>query len=402
MPDAFIYDHVRTPRGRGKADGALHEVTALNLAAQALGAIRERNDLKPRQVDDVVMGCVDPVGEAGGDIARVAALSAGYGNEVPGVQINRFCASGLDAVNFAAAQVMAGQHEMTIGGGVESMSRVGIGASGGAWPVDPSIAVPSYFMPQGISADLIATKYGFSRDDVDAYAVESQKRAAAAWDDGRFKNSVIPVKDPNGITILAKDEHMRPGTTMQSLAQLNASFVQMGEMGGFDAVAIQAHPEVEAVNHVHHAGNSSGIVDGAAAVLIASKSAGNKAGLKPRARIRAFANIGSEPALMLTGPVDVTQKVLKKARMTLDDIDLIEVNEAFASVVLRFMQAFDIDASKLNVNGGAIAMGHPLGATGAMILGTLIDEMERRNVSTGLVTLCIGAGMGTATIVERV
>jgi acetyl-CoA C-acetyltransferase len=402
MPDAFIYDHVRTPRGRGKADGALHEVTALNLAAQALGAIRERNDLKPRQVDDVVMGCVDPVGEAGGDIARVAALSAGYGNEVPGVQINRFCASGLDAVNFAAAQVMAGQHEMTIGGGVESMSRVGIGASGGAWPVDPSIAVPSYFMPQGISADLIATKYGFSRDDVDAYAVESQKRTAAAWDAGRFKNSVIPVKDPNGITILAKDEHMRPGTTMQSLAQLNASFVQMGEMGGFDAVAIQAHPEVEAVNHVHHAGNSSGIVDGAAAVLIASKSAGNKAGLKPRARIRAFANIGSEPALMLTGPVDVTQKVLKKARMTLDDIDLIEVNEAFASVVLRFMQAFDIDASKLNVNGGAIAMGHPLGATGAMILGTLIDEMERRNVSTGLVTLCIGAGMGTATIVERV
>jgi acetyl-CoA C-acetyltransferase len=402
MPDAFIYDHVRTPRGRGKADGALHEVTALNLAAQALGAIRARNDLKPKQVDDVVMGCVDPVGEAGGDIARIAALNAGYGNEVPGVQINRFCASGLDAVNFAAAQVMSGQHEMTIGGGVESMSRVGIGASGGAWPVDPSIAVPSYFMPQGISADLIATKYGFSRDDVDAYAVESQKRTAAAWDAGRFKNSVIPVKDPNGITILAKDEHMRPGTTMQTLAQLNPSFVQMGEMGGFDAVAIQAHPEVEAVNHVHHAGNSSGIVDGAAAVLIGSKGAGKKAGVKPRARIRAFANIGSEPAIMLTGPVDVTQKVLKKARMTLDDIDLIEINEAFASVVLRFMQAFDLDASKINVNGGAIAMGHPLGATGAMILGTLIDEMERRNVSTGLVTLCIGAGMGTATIVERV
>jgi acetyl-CoA C-acetyltransferase len=402
MPDAFIYDHVRTPRGRGKADGALHEVTALNLAAQALGAIRARNDLKPKQVDDVVMGCVDPVGEAGGDIARIAALNAGYGNEVPGVQINRFCASGLDAVNFAAAQVMSGQHEMTIGGGVESMSRVGIGASGGAWPVDPSIAVPSYFMPQGISADLIATKYGFSRDDVDAYAVESQKRTAAAWDAGRFKNSVIPVKDPNGITILAKDEHMRPGTTMQTLAQLNPSFVQMGEMGGFDAVAIQAHPEVEAVNHVHHAGNSSGIVDGAAAVLIGSKGAGKKAGVKPRARIRAFANIGSEPAIMLTGPVDVTQKVLKKARMTLDDIDLIEINEAFASVVLRFMQAFDLDASKINVNGGAIAMGHPLGATGAMILGTLIDEMERRNLSTGLVTLCIGAGMGTATIVERV
>jgi len=402
MPDAFIYDHVRTPRGRGKADGALHEVTALNLAAQALAAIRTRNDLKPRQVDDVIMGCVDPVGEAGGDIARVAALVAGFGNEVPGVQINRFCASGLDAVNFASAQIMAGQHDMTIGGGIESMSRVGIGASGGAWPLDPAIAVPAYFMPQGISADLIATKYGFSRDDVDAFAVESQRRTAAAWDAGRFKNSVIPVKDPNGITLLAKDEHMRPATTMQTLAQLQPSFVQMGEMGGFDAVAIQAHPEVETVNHVHHAGNSSGIVDGAAAVLIGSKSAGKKAGLKPRARIRAFANIGSEPAIMLTGPVDVTQKVLKKARMTLDDIDLIEINEAFASVVLRFMQAFDLDAAKINVNGGAIAMGHPLGATGAMILGTVIDELERRNLSTGLVTLCIGAGMGTATIIERV
>jgi acetyl-CoA C-acetyltransferase len=402
MPDAFIYDHVRTPRGRGKADGSLHEVTALNLAAQALGAIRTRNGIKPGQVDDVVMGCVDPVGEAGGDIARIAALVAGYGNAVPGIQINRFCASGLDAVNFASAQVMSGQHDMTIGGGVESMSRVGIGASGGAWPVDPSIAVPAYFMPQGISADLIATKYGFSRDDVDAYAVESQKRTAAAWGAGRFKNSVIAVKDPNGITILAKDEHMRPETTMQTLAQLKPSFVQMGEMGGFDAVAVQAHPEVETVNHVHHAGNSSGIVDGAAAVLIGSKSAGKKAGLKPRARIRAFANIGSEPAIMLTGPVDVTQKVLKRARMTLDDIDLIELNEAFAAVVLRYMQAFDLGQDKLNVNGGAIAMGHPLGATGAMLLGTLIDELERRNLSTGLVTLCIGAGMGTATIIERV
>jgi acetyl-CoA C-acetyltransferase len=402
MPDAFIYDHVRTPRGRGKADGALHEVTALNLAAQALAAIRTRNHLQPGQVDDVVMGCVDPVGEAGGDIARVAALVAGFGNEVPGVQINRFCASGLDAVNFASAQIMSGQHDMAIGGGIESMSRVGIGAAGGAWPVDPSIAVPAYFMPQGISADLIATKYGFSRDDVDAYAVESQKRAATAWQEGRFKNSVIPVKDVNGITILAKDEHMRPATTMQSLAQLQPSFVQMGEMGGFDAVAVQAHPEIEAVNHVHHAGNSSGIVDGAAAVLIASEAAGQQAGLKPRARIRAFANIGSDPAIMLTGPVDVTRKVLKKAGMTLDDIDLIEVNEAFASVVLRFMQAFDFDSAKLNVNGGAIAMGHPLGATGAMILGTLIDELERRGLTTGLVTLCIGAGMGTATIVERV
>jgi acetyl-CoA C-acetyltransferase len=291
---------------------------------------------------------------------------------------------------------------MTIGGGVESMSRVGIGASGGAWPVDPSIALKSYFLPQGISADLIATKYGFSRDDVDAYAVESQKRAAAAWADGRFKRSVVPVKDVNGITLLAKDEHMRPTTSMQSLAQLQPSFVQMGELGGFDAVAIQAHPEVEAVDHVHHAGNSSGIVDGAAAVLIGSKSAGESAGLKARAKIRAFANIGSEPAIMLTGPVDVTDKVLKKSGLKLDDIDLFEVNEAFASVVLRYLQAFDLDPAKVNVNGGAIALGHPLGATGAMILGTVLDELERRNLSTALITLCIGVGMGTATIIERV
>jgi len=282
------------------------------------------------------------------------------------------------------------------------MSRVGIGAAGGAWPMDPAIALKSYFMPQGISADLIATKYGFSRDDVDAYAVESQKRAATAWNEGRFVRSVVSVKDVNGLTILAKDEHMRPGTTMQSLAQLNPSFVQLGEMGGFDAVAVQAHPELETINHVHHAGNSSGIVDGAAAVLIGSKQAGESAGLKPRMRIRAFANIGSEPAIMLTGPVDVTKKVLAKAKMSLDDIDLVEVNEAFASVVLRYCQAFDLDAAKVNVNGGAIAMGHPLGATGAMILGTVIDELERRDLSTALVTLCIGAGMGTATIIERV
>jgi acetyl-CoA C-acetyltransferase len=402
MADAFIFDHVRTPRGRGKADGSLHEVTALNLAAQTLEAVRARNELDPALVDDVILGCVDPVGEAGGDIARAAAIVAGYGNGVPGVQINRFCASGLDAVNFAAAEVMAGQHDMAIGGGVESMSRVGLGASGGAWPVDPSIALKSYFMPQGISADLIATRYGFSRADVDAYAVESQKRTAAAWDEGRFKRSVIPVKDVNGLTILARDEHMRPTTTMQSLAQLQPSFVQMGEMGGFDAVAVQAHPEVESVNHVHHAGNSSGIVDGAAAVLVGNKEAGAKADLKPRARIKAFANIGSEPAMMLTGPIDVTRKVLKRAGMQLGDIDLIEVNEAFAAVVLRFMQAFDLDNSKINVNGGAIAMGHPLGATGAMILGIALDELERRNLNTALVTLCIGAGMGTATIIERV
>ena len=402
MPDAFIYDHVRTPRGRGKVDGALHEVTALNLASQVLGAIKSRNDLDTTLVDDVVMGVVDPVGEAAADIARTAALVAGYGDSVAGVQINRFCASGLDAVNFAAAQIMSGQQKLAVGGGVESMSRVGIGSAGGAWSVDPSIAVAHYFLPQGVSADLIATKYGFSRDDVDAYAVESQKRAAAAWDDGRFSRSVVPVKDVNGLTILAKDEHMRPGTTMQSLAALQPSFAQIGELGGFDAVAIQAHPEVEFVNHVHHAGNSSGIVDGAAAVLVGNKESGDKIGRKPRARVRAFANIGSDPALMLTGPIDVTKKVLKAAGMQLSDIDLIEINEAFASVVLRFMQAFALDGSNVNVNGGAIALGHPLGATGAMILGTLVDEMERRDVATGLVTLCIGAGMGTATIIERV
>jgi acetyl-CoA C-acetyltransferase len=393
---------VRTPRGRGKADGSLHEVTALELATQALTALKARNKLDPALIDDVILGCVDPVGEAGGDIARAAAINAGYGNGVPGVQINRFCASGLDAVNFAAAQVMSGQHDMTVGGGIESMSRVGIGASGGAWPVDPAIALKSYFMPQGISADLIATKYGFSRAQCDEYAVQSQQRAVKAWDEGRFGASVVPVKDVNGLTILARDEHMRPETNMQSLAQLKPSFVQMGELGGFDAVAVQAHPEVEFVEHVHHAGNSSGIVDGAAAVLIGSREAGTAAKLKPRARIKAFANIGSEPALMLTGPVDVTEKVLKRAKMDLKDIDLFEVNEAFAAVVLRYLQAFRLDPGKVNVNGGAIAMGHPLGATGAMILGTVIDELERRDLKTALVTLCIGAGMGTATIIERV
>jgi acetyl-CoA C-acetyltransferase len=402
MPDAFIYDHVRTPRGRGKADGALHEVTALNLASQVLGAIKTRNELDTKQVDDVVLGVVDPVGEAAANIARLAALVAGYGDSVAGIQINRFCASGLDAVNFASAQIMSGQQDMAVAGGVESMSRVGIGAAGGAWSIDPSIAVAHYFMPQGVSADLIATKYGFSRDDVDAYAVESQKRAATAWDEGHFNRSVMPVKDVNGLTILAKDEHMRPGTTMQSLAALQPSFVQMGELGGFDAVGVQAHPDVEYIKHVHHAGNSSGIVDGAAAVLVGNAKAGKRAGLKPRAKVKAFANIGSEPALMLTGPVDVTQKLLKKTGMALSDIDLIEINEAFASVVLRYLQAFDLDPAKVNVNGGAIALGHPLGATGAMILGTVLDELERRDLSTALVTLCIGAGMGTATIIERV
>ncbi|CAN5200379.1 acetyl-CoA C-acetyltransferase [soil metagenome] len=402
MPEAFIYDHVRTPRGKGKSDGSLHEVTALALATAPLKALKERNNIQVDTIDDVILGVVDPVGEAGGDIARFAAMNAGLGESVPGIQISRFCASGLDAVNFAAAQIMSGQHELTIGGGAESMSRVGILSSGASWPMDPSIAVPSYFMPQGVSADLIATKYGFSRDDVDNYAVQSQQRAAKAWDEGRFKNSVIPVKDINGLTILDKDEHMRPSTTMQSLGQLQPSFAAMGAMGGFDAVAVQSHPEIEAVNYVHHAGNSSGIVDGAGAVLLGSAEAGKKHGLKPRAKIRAFANIGSEPAMMLTGPVDVTKKVLERSGMKLSDIDLFELNEAFASVVLRFIQAFEIDSDKINVNGGAIAMGHPLGATGAMILGTVLDELERTNKSTALVTLCIGGGMGTATIIERV
>ena len=402
MADALIYDAVRTPRGRGKPDGSLHEVATVDLAVTTLDALRERNDLDPILVEDVVLGCVDPVGEAGGDIARAAVLKAGFGKEVPGVQINRFCASGLDAVNLAAAQVMTGLKDVTIGGGVESMSRVGMGASGGAWPVDPGIAIANYFLPQGISADLIATKFGFSRDDVDAYAVESQRRAARAWEEGRFAKSVVPVKDINGLPLLARDEHMRPQTDMQSLGQLKASFVQMGEMGGFDAVAIAAHPDVESVNHVHHAGNSSGIVDGASAILIGSEEGGRKLGLKPRARIKAFASIGSDLALMLTGPVDVTELVLRKAGMAKDDIDLFEINEAFSSVVLRYMQALELDPAKVNPNGGAIAMGHPLGATGGMILGTVLDELERTDQETALVTLCVAAGMGTATIIERV
>jgi acetyl-CoA C-acetyltransferase len=402
MPEAYIYDAVRTPRGRGKLDGALHEVSSLGLAVTALKAIKARNGLKGPEVDDVILGCVDPVGEAGGDIARAAAISADYSFRVPGVQINRFCASGLDAVNFAAGEIMSGQHDLTIGGGVESMSRVGIGASGSAWPVDPTIAIPSYFMPQGVSADLIATKYGFSRDDVDAYAVQSQQRAGAAWAEGHFTKSIVPVTDVNGLTLLDRDEHMRPATDMQALASLKPSFGFYAEQGGFDAVAIQAYPEIEKLDYVHHAGNSSGIVDGAAAVLLGSKQAGDRLGLKPRARIRAYANIGSEPAIMLTGPVDVTKKVLARAGMSLADIDLFEVNEAFAAVVLRYLQAFDLDAAKVNVNGGAIALGHPLGATGAMLLGTAVDELERSGKTTALVTLCIGAGMGTATIIERV
>ena len=402
MTEVFIYDHVRTPRGRGKKDGSLHEVPSVRLAAKTLEAIRDRNGLDTATVDDIIVGCVDPVMEAGAVIPRGAAFEAGYSTKAPGMQISRFCASGLDAVNFGAAKIAQGADDIVIAGGVESMSRVGLGMSGGAWFMDPSVNFPAYFMPQGVSADLIATKYGFSRDDVDAYAVESQKRAANAWEMGYFKNSVVPVKDINGLTILDRDEHMRPGTDMQALASLNPSFQMPGEMGGFEAVGIQAHPEVERINYVHHAGNSSGIVDGAAAVLLGSKAGGESMGLKPRGRIKAFANIGSDPALMLTGPVDVTEKLLKRSGMTLADIDLFELNEAFAAVVLRYMQAFAIPHDKINVNGGAIAMGHPLGATGAMILGTVLDELERRDLKTALVTLCIGAGMGTATIIERV
>ncbi|MEK1889033.1 MAG: acetyl-CoA C-acetyltransferase [Phyllobacterium sp.] len=402
MTEAYIYDHVRTPRGRGKKDGSLHEVPAVRLGAHVLEALRDRNGLDTGLVDDIIYGCVDPVGEAGAVIPRSSAFEAGYDFKAPGMQISRFCASGLDAVNFGAAKIAQGADDIVIAGGVESMSRVGMGMSGGAWYMDPSVGLPGYFMPQGVSADLIATKYGFSRDDVDAYAVESQKRAGEAWKNGYFKNSVLEIKDLNGLTILDHDEHMRPSTDMQALAALNPSFVMPGEMGGFNAVGIQAHPEVETINHVHHAGNSSGIVDGAAGVLLGSKSAGKTLGRKPRARIRAFANIGSDPALMLTGPVDVTQKLLKRAKMKISDINLFELNEAFAAVVLRYMQAFDIPRDKINVNGGAIAMGHPLGATGAMILGTVLDELERRDLNVALVTLCIGAGMGTATIIERV
>ncbi len=402
MTEVFIYDHVRTPRGRGKKDGSLHEVPSVRLAAKTLEALRDRNGIDTSTVDDIIMGCVDPVMDAGAVIPKAAAFEAGYSTKAPGMQISRFCASGLDAINFGAGKIMAGADDIVIAGGVENMSRVGMGMSGGSWYMDPSVNFPAYFMPQGVSADLIATKYGFTRDDVDAYAVESQKRAGAAWEAGYFKNSVIPVKDQNGLIILDRDEHMRPTTDMQSLASLNASFQMPGEMGGFEAVAIQAHPEIERITYVHHAGNSSGIVDGAAAVLIGSKAGGQSMGIKPRARIKAFANIGSDPALMLTGPVDVTEKLLKRSGMKLSDIDLFELNEAFAAVVLRYMQVFDIPHDRINVNGGAIAMGHPLGATGAMILGTVLDELERRNLNTALVTLCIGAGMGTATIIERV
>ncbi|MBK5920630.1 acetyl-CoA acetyltransferase [Rhodothalassium salexigens] len=403
MTDVFVYDAVRSPRGKGRPDGKLHEITPTDLASQVLAGVRTRNHLPENSVDDVYLGCVAPVGEQGADIARTAVLASGIGEATGGVQMNRFCASGLEAINTASGHIAAGAADLVIGGGVEHMSRVPMGADGGAWPSDPAQAIPSYFVPQGISADLIATKYGFSRDDVDAYAVESQKRAKAAWDDRRFAGSILPIRDVIGEPVLDHDEHMRPETDMQSLAALKPSFAALGEqMPGFDKVAIQRYPEIEKINHVHHAGNSSGIVDGSAAVLLGNRDAGAKYDLKPRARIKAFASVGSEPTIMLTGPEFAANKALGRAGMTKDDIDVWELNEAFASVVLRFMQALDIDHGDINVNGGAIAMGHPLGATGAMIFGTVLDELERSGKGTALVTLCIGAGMGTATIIERV
>ena len=401
MTDCYVYDAVRTPRGRGRPDGALHEVTPLELATTVLGAIRDRSALDTALVDDVILGCVEPVGEQGGNIARIAALNADYAETAAGVQINRFCASGLEAINMGAAKVMAGQSDVVVAGGVESMSRVPMGASGGAWFVDPAIAFKSYFAPQGIGADLIATKHGYTRTDVDAFAVESQRRAATAWSEGRFAKSIVAVRDALGLTLLERDEHVRPDTTMQALGALAPSFAKIGEDMGFDAVAQLRYPEVEAIEHVHHAGNSSGIVDGAAAVLLGTREVGAAMGVKPRARIRGFASIGSEPCIMLTGPVAASEKVLKRAGMAVADIDLYELNEAFASVVLFYRDSLGLDPARLNVNGGAIAMGHPLGATGAMVFGTLLDELERRGLGTGLVTLCVGAGMGTATIIER-
>ncbi len=403
MTEAFIYDAARTPRGKGRPDGALHEVTSVALSARLLNAVKERNGLQGGAVEDVIWGNVTQVGEQGGCLARSAVLLSDLDESIPGLAINRFCASGMEAVNLAANQVRAGAGAGYIAGGVEMMGRVPMGSDGAAIAVDPSLAMKTCFVPQGISADIIATIYGFSRDEVDALAVDSQRRAAEAWAEGRFARSIVPVRDQNGLTILATDEYMRPGTDMQSLGALKPSFRDMGEtMPGFDQIALMKYPQLERIEHVHHAGNSSGIVDGAAAVLVGNSAFGDRWGLKPRARIRATAKIGTDPTIMLTGPVPVTEKILREAGMSIADIDLFEVNEAFAAVVLRFMQAFDVDASKVNVNGGAIAMGHPLGATGAIIIGTLLDEMERRGLGTGLATLCIASGMGAATIIERV
>jgi len=403
MTEAYIYDTVRTPRGKGRKDGALHEVTSVRLSALTLNALKERNSLEGHAVEDVIWGNVTQVMEQGGCLARSAVLASDLDESIPGLAINRFCASGMEAVNLAANQVKGGAGQAYIAGGVEMMGRVAMGSDGAAIAVDPTLAMDSYFVPQGISADIIATEYGFSRDQADAFAVESQRRAKAAWDDNRFAKSILTVRDQNGLPILDHDEYMRPGTDMQALGALNASFQMMGEvMPGFDAVAKLKYSHLEKINHIHHAGNSSGIVDGAAAVLIGNKEFGERHGLKPRARIRATAKIGTDPTIMLTGPVPVTEKILAETGMKISDLDLFEVNEAFASVVLRFMQAFDVDPELVNPNGGSIAMGHPLGATGAIIIGTLLDELERQDKECGLATLCIASGMGAATIIERV
>jgi acetyl-CoA C-acetyltransferase len=403
MTDAFIYDAVRSPRGKGRPDGALHELTSVALSAKILDAIKDRNGLAGHAVEDVIWGNVTQVGEQGGCLARSAVLASGLDESIPGLAINRFCASGMEAVNLAANQVKGGAGSGYIAGGVEMMGRVAMGSDGAAIAVDPALAMKTYFVPQGISADIIATEYGFTREMADALAVESQVRAARAWAENRFARSVIAITDQNGLPILAQDEYMRVGTDMATLAALKPAFKDMGEaMPGFDKVAMMKYPHLERINHIHHAGNSSGIVDGAAAILIGNKEFGVAHGLKPRARIRATCKIGTDPTIMLTGPVPATQKILRDAGMTIDDIDLFEVNEAFAAVVLRFQQAFDVDPAIVNVNGGAIAMGHPLGASGAIIIGTLLDELERSGKSVGLATLCIASGMGAATIIERV
>ena len=403
MTEAYIYDAARTPRGKGRPDGSLHEVTSLALSARLLNAVRERNGLEGHAVEDVIWGNVTQVMEQGGCLARSAVLLSDLDESIPGLSINRFCASGMEAVNLAANQIRGGAGDGYIAGGVEMMGRVAMGSDGAAIAVDPSLAMKTYFVPQGISADIIATEYGFSREQADALAVESQRRAAVAWQEGRFAKSIVPVLDQNGLTILDRDEYMRPGTTVEDLAKLKPSFKEMGEaMPGFDRVAMLKYPHLAAINHIHHAGNSSGIVDGAAAILLGNAEFGRAHGLKPRARIRATAKIGTDPTIMLTGPVPVTEKILRDAGMSISDIDLFEVNEAFAAVVLRFMQAFDVSPEVVNVNGGAMALGHPLGATGAIIIGTLLDELERQDKQTGLATLCIASGMGAATIIERV
>jgi acetyl-CoA C-acetyltransferase len=400
--EANVYDHVRTPRGRGRSDGKLHEITPIQLATQTLAALRERTTLETALVDDVILGCVTPISEQGCNIGRIAALNAGYAESVPGQQLNRFCASGLEAVNLAAALVGSGQALAVVAGGVESMSRLPLFADGGACYTDPAVNWHTWYIPQGIGADLIATQDGLRREDVDKYAVESQRRAANAWNKGWFSGSVIPVRDVIGQVVLERDEHLRVGTTLADLAKLSPAFADVGEKCGYDAVALYRYPNVEAIHHVHTGGNASGIVDGAAAVLVGGSDLRQRAGLKPRARFRAFTSIGSDPAIMLTGPVSCTQKLLTRARMNIGDIDLFEINEAFASVVLRYMRHFKLDHERVNVVGGAIAMGHPLGATGAMLLGTVLDELERRDLNTALITLCAAAGMATATIIERV